>query len=161
MDRIRVGVVGVGHLGRHHARILAGLDGVALVGVADNRIEQARTVAGPLNTQAYADYRELLDRVDAISVAVPTCLHREIAGAFLKRGLPTLVEKPLATSLVEAEELVQLARERGALLQVGHIERFNPAFAALARRAWCRSMSRPTGWARTPSARPISASSTT
>jgi predicted dehydrogenase len=131
MSRLRVGVVGVGHLGRHHARVLAGVDGVELVGVADSRIEQARAVAGPLGVRAFADYRDLVGLVDAVSVAVPTCLHREVAGAFLDRGLAAMVEKPLASSLAEAEELVDLANARGATLQVGHIERFNPALSAL------------------------------
>ncbi|QEH37962.1 Dehydrogenase [Aquisphaera giovannonii] len=131
MKRLRVGVIGVGHLGQHHARILAALPDVQLVAVADSRPEQARLVAGRLGTEALDDYRELLDRVDAVSVAVPTTLHREVAGAFLARGIPALVEKPLAGSLAEAEELVALARSTGAVLQVGHIERFNPALSAL------------------------------
>jgi predicted dehydrogenase len=129
--RLRVGVVGVGHLGQHHARVLAATPGVELVGVADARPDQARAVAERTSTRAFDDYRELLDRVDAVSVAVPTRLHREIAGAFLERGVATMVEKPLAASLDEAEELVGLARACGAVLQVGHIERFNPALSAL------------------------------
>jgi predicted dehydrogenase len=131
MSRLRVAVVGVGHLGRHHARILAGLEGVELVAVADARAEQAQAVAGPLGAEAVTDYRDLLDRVDAVSVAVPTSLHREVAGAFLERGIATLVEKPLAASLADAEELTALARRSGALLQVGHIERYNPAIEAV------------------------------
>ncbi len=131
MSALRVAVIGVGHLGRHHARVLAGIEGVDLVGVADARIEQARAVAEPLGTRAFDDYRALLDQVDAVSVAVPTSLHREVAGAFLERGIPTLVEKPLASSLAEADALVTLARQRGTILQVGHIERFNPALASL------------------------------
>ena len=131
MGRLRVGVVGVGHLGRHHARVLAGTEGVELVAVADARIEQARAVAGPLGVAATDDYRELIGRVDAVSVAVPTALHREVAGAFLGRGIPAMVEKPLAGDLAAAEELVALAAANAAVLQVGHIERFNPALAAL------------------------------
>ena len=131
MNRLRVGVVGVGHLGQHHARILASLPDVELVAVADSRPEQAQAVADRYGTRAVADYRELLDQVDAVSVAVPTVLHREVAGAFLARGIPTLVEKPLASSLAEAEQLVSLSHATGALLQVGHIERFNPALSAL------------------------------
>ena len=131
MNPLRVGVVGVGHLGRHHARVLSGIEGVTLAGVADARVEQARAVAEACGTSAFADYRELLDRVDAVSVAVPTVLHREVAGAFLERGIPAMVEKPLASTAAEAEELVELARARGVALQVGHIERFNPALAAL------------------------------
>ncbi|MDR3634906.1 MAG: Gfo/Idh/MocA family oxidoreductase [Isosphaeraceae bacterium] len=131
MSRLRVAVVGVGHLGQNHARVLASLPGVELVGVADTRSEQARAVAEKNGTLAFADYRVLLDVVDAVSVAVPTALHRQVAGAFLDRGIATMVEKPLATSLAEAEELVGLARSRGTVLQVGHIERFNPALSAL------------------------------
>jgi predicted dehydrogenase len=131
MTAMRVAVVGVGHLGQHHARVLAAMPGVELVAVADARPEQAMAVAQRHGTRAVADYRELIDQVDAVSVAVPTVLHREVAGAFLRRGVATMVEKPLATSLAEAEELVALAKSGGATLQVGHIERFNPALSAL------------------------------
>ena len=131
MKRLRVGVVGVGHLGQHHARILASLPDVELVAVADSRPEQAQTVADRYGTRAVSDYHELLGRVDAVSIAVPTVLHREVAGTFLSRGIPALVEKPLASSLAEAELLVSLSHSTGALLQVGHIERFNPALSAL------------------------------
>jgi len=131
MSRLRVGVVGVGHLGRHHARVLAALPDVDLVGVVDSRPDQAAAVAEACGTAAHADHRELIGRVDAVSVAVPTRFHRSVAGAFLERGIPTLVEKPLATSLAEAEELVALAEANATLLQVGHIERFNPALNAL------------------------------
>ena len=128
---LRVGVVGVGHLGQHHARWLSSIEGVTLVGVADARPEQARAVAERVGTLAFDDYHDLIAKVDAVSVAVPTCLHHEVAGAFLERGVATMVEKPMATSLDEAEALVVLARARRALLQVGHIERFNPALQAL------------------------------
>jgi predicted dehydrogenase len=131
VTRLRVAVVGVGHLGQHHARILAAMEGVTLVGVADARAEQAQVVAERCSCPAFGDYRELLDRVDAVSIAVPTALHREVAGAFLERGIPAMVEKPLAAALDQAEELVELARDSGANLQVGHIERFNPALNAL------------------------------
>lgn len=131
MKPLRVGVVGVGHLGQHHARILASLPNVELVAVADSRPEQALAVAAKVGTRAVHDYRELIDRVDAVSVAVPTVLHREVAGAFLSRGIAAMVEKPLAGSLAEAEQLVALARSTGAVLQVGHIERFNPALSVL------------------------------
>jgi predicted dehydrogenase len=131
MTRLRVAVVGVGHLGQHHARVLSSMPGVELVGVADPRAEQARAVAGRSGTEAFTDYRELLGRVDAVSVAVPTALHREVAGAFLERGIAAMVEKPLAATLAEAEELAALAEARGAVLQVGHIERFNPALTLL------------------------------
>jgi predicted dehydrogenase len=131
MTPLRVGVVGVGHLGQHHARVLAGMPGVTLVGVADARLDQAQAVASRCGCEALADFRDLFDRVDAVSVAVPTALHCQVAAAFLDRGIPAMVEKPLASSLAEAESLVGLARERDVLLQVGHIERFNPALTAL------------------------------
>ncbi|WP_406700307.1 Gfo/Idh/MocA family oxidoreductase [Singulisphaera sp. Ch08] len=131
MTRSRVAVVGVGHLGQHHARILSQIPEVELVAVADSRIEQARSVAEKTGTRAVADYRELLNEVDAVSIAVPTFMHREVAGDFLARGIATLVEKPLASSSAEAEELVALAQVRRTLLQVGHVERFNPALSAL------------------------------
>jgi predicted dehydrogenase len=131
MSRTRVAVVGVGHLGRHHARVLASLPDVELVGVVDARIEQAEAVAEACGTRAFSDYRELLDKFDAVSVAVPTRFHRQVAGAFLERGIPAMIEKPLATTLAEAEELVAIAEKAGVPLQVGHIERFNPALSAL------------------------------
>ena len=131
MADLRVGVVGVGHLGRHHARVFAGIEGVRLAGVVDSRIEQARKVAEPLGAPAFDDYRALLDRVDAVSVAVPTRFHRTVAGAFLERGIPAMVEKPLTADLAEAEALVELAESKGVVLQVGHIERFNPILQTL------------------------------
>lgn len=134
-DRLRLGVVGVGHLGRHHARILAGLPEVELVGVADVRIEQARHVAEPLGVPAYDDYRSLIDRVDAISIAVPTTLHCEVASEFLGRGIHALVEKPLASTTAEGRELVELAQKNRAVLAVGHIERFNPIWEQAIARA--------------------------
>jgi predicted dehydrogenase len=131
MTALRVGVVGVGHLGRHHARILASLPGVTLVGVADTRLEQAQAVACPLGSAAYDDPFALIDKVDAVSIAVPTKFHRNVAAPYLERGIATLIEKPLATSLREAEELVLLAKRNNAVLQVGHIERFNPTLGFL------------------------------
>jgi predicted dehydrogenase len=131
MSRLRIAVVGVGHLGQHHARVLAAHPDVELVAVADTRFDQAEAVAARHATTAVADFRSLLDRVDAVSIAVPTAHHRAVAEPFLERGIATMIEKPLATSLAEAELLVALARARGALLQVGHIERFNPALSAL------------------------------
>jgi predicted dehydrogenase len=129
MSRLRVAVVGVGHLGQHHARILAAMPDVELVAVADSRIDRAQLIAEKFGTRAVADYRSLLDDVDAVSVAVPTCFHRDVAVPFLERRVATLVEKPLAGSLAEAEQLTATARAHGAVLQVGHIERFNPAWS--------------------------------
>jgi predicted dehydrogenase len=108
---------------------------VELVAVADSRLEQAEAVAKRCGCAAAGDYRELFGKVDAVSIAVPTVLHRQVAGAFLSRGIPSMVEKPLAGSLTEAESLVSLARGGGVVLQVGHIERFNPALSALSQLA--------------------------
>jgi predicted dehydrogenase len=132
MTKLRVGVVGVGHLGQHHARILAAMRGVELVAVVDSRQDQAQTVAARCGTVALNDFRPLFKLVDAVTIAVPTVMHGEVAGEFLKRGIATLVEKPMASTAAESERLVELARTSGALLQVGHIERFNPALEALA-----------------------------
>ena len=132
MNRLRVAVIGVGALGRHHARILGELDGVELAAVADSNAERGQEIAAKHHSRWVADYRELLNKklVDAVSVVVPTLAHRTVAGAFLERGIPVLVEKPLAGNVVHARELVDLASQNQALLQVGHIERFNPAFQA-------------------------------
>jgi predicted dehydrogenase len=127
-------VVGVGHLGQHHARILAGLPGVELVGVADASPEQAKAVADRLGTTPYTDVEPLLDRVDAVSVVTPTVHHHAVAAAFLRRGVPALVEKPVCRTVAEADDLIRLAAAAGVPLQVGHIERFNPAFEDLAGR---------------------------
>jgi predicted dehydrogenase len=135
MMPIRVGVVGVGHLGQHHARILSSMPGVRLVGVVDADPERAAAVAARCQTTSMTDYRRLLPAVDAVVVAVPTALHRAVAGAFVERGIATLVEKPMAATLADAEQLVALAEATGAVLQVGHIERFNPALQALDRLA--------------------------
>jgi predicted dehydrogenase len=134
MSRLRVGVVGVGHLGKEHARILSGLPDVTLAGVADPDLTRCEAVALRCGTRAFADHRSLLDEVDAAVVAAPTAYHHAVACDFLRRGLPVLVEKPLAPDCAAAEEMVDLAREHEAILQVGHIERFNPAFEELCRR---------------------------
>jgi predicted dehydrogenase len=131
MAPLRVAVIGVGHLGKEHARILAGLPDVELVGVVDTSAEQAQAVATRVGTKAFADYRPLLDQVDAASIVVPTTWHHQVGTAFLQCGIPVLIEKPLAVTRAEAEELVQLADQKGTLLQVGHIERFNPAYEEL------------------------------
>jgi predicted dehydrogenase len=134
MARLRLAVIGVGHLGKEHARILAGMPDVELVGVADVNMDQARAVAARCGSRAFGDYWPLLNLVDAAVVAVPTTQHFAIAAGFLGRGIPLLVEKPLAATLEQAEALVDLARSQGTFLQVGHIERFNPAYVELANR---------------------------
>lgn len=127
MSDLRVGVVGVGALGRHHARILSQMPGVRLAAVADVRRETVEAVAAACGCPALSDYREMLDRIDAAVIAVPTRLHEPVAGEFLRRRLPVLVEKPLAPDRDGAQRLVELAESNGAMLQVGHVERFNPA----------------------------------
>jgi predicted dehydrogenase len=131
MAPLRVAVIGVGHLGKEHARILAALPDVELIGVADANAKQAHTVAARVGCRAYEHHAPLLEAVDAIVVAVPTTYHHAIAGECLRRGVPVLVEKPLAADSKQADELVTLARRHGTLLQVGHIERFNPALEQL------------------------------
>jgi predicted dehydrogenase len=134
MTRLRLAVVGVGHLGKEHARILAGLPDVELVGVVDPHAAQAQQVALRCQTQAHADHRALLACLDAAVIAVPTTHHHAVAVDFLERGIPLLVEKPMARTLAEADDLRDRAGRHGAVLQVGHIERFNPAFVELRRR---------------------------
>jgi predicted dehydrogenase len=133
MTDLRMAVIGVGALGRHHARILGSMPGVALTAVADPHAARGRDVAASCRTEWVADYRTLFDRVDAVSVVVPTSAHLEVASHFLQRGIPVLVEKPLAPRARDADALVRLAAEHDAVLQVGHVERFNPAWLAGAR----------------------------
>jgi len=134
MARLRMAVIGVGHLGKEHARILAGLSDVELVGVADVNADQSETVARRCGTRAFNDYWPLLNLVDAATIVVPTTHHFSIAAEFLRRGIPLLVEKPLAATLEQADALVGLAQQKRITLQVGHIERFNPVFEDIARR---------------------------
>jgi predicted dehydrogenase len=135
MTRLRLGVVGVGHLGKEHARILAGLPEVELVGVADANPEQVQKVARQCGCRAFAHHAPLLSLVDAAVIAVPTVHHHAIAAEFLEHGIALLVEKPLAATLEQADALVAAAERSGVILQVGHIERFNPAVEELRRRA--------------------------
>lgn len=134
-DRLKLAVIGVGALGRHHARLLAEMPDVSLVGVADPNPEQGTTVAELCGTTWFADYRTLLDRqaVDGVSIVVPTSLHRRVAEDCLRRGIPVLVEKPITPTVADGEALCRLAADRRLPLQVGHIERFNPAFVELSR----------------------------
>ncbi|QDU46252.1 Dehydrogenase [Symmachiella dynata] len=127
MKQIKIAVIGVGALGQHHARILAGMPDVELVGVADTNREAGMRVAHNCGTQWFSEYRDMLDNVDAVSVAVPTMAHLAVAGDCLSRGISAHVEKPLALDATEGSLLVKQAEKTGAILQVGHIERFNPA----------------------------------
>jgi predicted dehydrogenase len=124
---LRTAVIGVGHLGKHHARILSTLAGVKLVAVVDTNRARADEIAAAHGAQAFYDSKDLLGLVDAVTVAVPTDLHLDIALPFLTAGVPTLVEKPMARSLAEADQLIAEASRTGVALAVGHTERFNPA----------------------------------
>ena len=127
---LRLGVVGVGYVGRHHARILSSLPGIDLVAVVDINTARAAEVALAHRTRPLGDFRELLGQVDAVTIAVPTELHRDIAMAFLSAGVPVLVEKPMARSVEEADDMIAAASRAGVTLAVGHTERFNPAIVA-------------------------------
>jgi predicted dehydrogenase len=128
---VRAGVIGVGALGRHHARVWALVPGARLVGVYDADAGHAADVAGRHGCRAYGDEEALLADVDAVSVAVPTVDHHRVARRALERGRDVLLEKPMTATLEEADDLLALAAARRAVLQVGHIERFNPATGAL------------------------------
>lgn len=131
-DPLRCAVIGAGHFGRYHAEKYAALDGAALIAVADLDLATAQRVAAPLGVEATDDYRALLERVDAVSVAVPTSQHFAVASTCLRAGVAVLVEKPIAPSVEEAERLIALADEHAVALQVGHLERFSPAYFAMA-----------------------------
>ncbi len=127
---LRVAVIGVGHLGKHHARILASLPGVALTAVVDTNRPRADEIAAAYRTQPAYDARDLVGRVDAVTIAVPTDRHLEIALPFLESRVPVLVEKPMARTLAEADAMIAAAAKAGVALAVGQTERFNPAVAA-------------------------------
>ena len=134
MTRPKVGVVGVGHLGRLHASKLASMPDVELVAVVDTDLDRANQVAGDLGIRAFRDHKQLTGQIDAAVVATPAKTHYRIARALLERGTHVFVEKPLTTRLPEADHLVDLAADQGLVLQAGHIERFNPAWVAAAER---------------------------
>ena len=128
---IRTGVIGVGNIGQHHARIYASLPDSHLVGIADIHPGRAQEIADRYQVPAYTDYRALLDQVQAVSVAAPTTLHHEIGMACLEQGVHLLMEKPLAALMEQGHELVALASQANLVLQIGHVERFNPTFVEL------------------------------
>jgi predicted dehydrogenase len=128
---VRVGVVGLGQWGQHHARIYHHLPDVALAAVVDMSPLEVMSFAKRYQTVGYRDYRMLFGKVDAVSLAVPTALHYEMAREFLQRGVHVLVEKPITTTLEQAAELVDLAQRVGVTLLVGHVERFKPSVQAL------------------------------
>ena len=126
---MKAAVIGVGHLGKHHARILSALPGVSLAGVVDINRERAAQVASQYNTRAFATVDEI-GKLDVAVIAVPTRSHAAIALPLIESGVHTLVEKPVAQTVVEADSLIAAARRRGVVLAIGHSERFNPAVAA-------------------------------
>jgi predicted dehydrogenase len=123
----RVGVVGCGHMGKYHVGAYMETMRVEIAGVADPKVDEVRPLAERFEIPLYADYRDLFDKVDAVSIAVPTRLHFEVAREFLERGIHVLLEKPIAPDYAQAEELFRVARSGGAILHVGHVERFNGA----------------------------------
>lgn len=132
----RMAVIGAGAMGRNHLRVLNDLAAVEIVGVADADIATAENSARRLRTASYGDYKEMLDHVrpDAVVVAVPTILHREVVLEVIARGMHVLVEKPIAFTVEEGREMIEAAQAAGVILTVGHIERYNPAIAELHRR---------------------------
>jgi len=130
-EKVRLAVVGCGEFGRNHVRVYREMSGVQLVGVLDQDRERARQIAQEFNIRAFQSLQELRGAVEAASVAVPTIAHREMGCQLLEMGIDTLVEKPMARTLAEADELIACAKKNARILQVGHVERFNPAVLAV------------------------------
>lgn len=130
--KTRVGVVGVGYLGRIHAKIYHEMDNVELVMLADTHLESVSELAAQYGCEATDNFRDLLDKVDAVSIVVPTSLHFDVAQPFLEAGIATLMEKPIAATVDEARKLVDLAAQNEAPFLIGHLERYNPALRAVA-----------------------------
>ena len=127
MNKLKVAVIGIGHLGHHHARIYANMPDIKLTAVCDSNKKLAKKTASHHNTACYTDYKDLIGKIDAASIAVPTELHFEIAKKLLENNIHCLIEKPITNDLSQAQQLVQLAENKKLILQVGHVERFNPA----------------------------------
>jgi len=130
-EKIRVGVIGVGYLGAIHTRIYNEIPEAELVAVVDVDEVKLKEISEKYKIAAYADYTEIFSKVDAVSIATPTKTHCKIAKDFLNKGIPVLLEKPISATIPEAEELVKISKERNITLQIGHVERFNPAIIAL------------------------------
>ncbi len=134
MDKLRVAVVGAGHLGSLHAKVYSAIKkkcGISLIGVCDINKKAAKEIARKYNTDYFVDYHDLLDKTDAVSIVVPTIHHHKVAKDFLKAGIHVLIEKPITRTMEEADELIELAGEKDLIIQVGHIERFNSAVRAV------------------------------
>ncbi len=130
-DPVRLGVIGVGNMGQHHTRVLSRFKDVELVGISDVNVERGLDTAGKYRVRFFEDYQDLLSHIDAVCIAVPTRLHHSVGTTCLQAGVHVLIEKPIAASIAEAESLVNAAAAANCILQVGHIERFNPAFQEL------------------------------
>ncbi|MDM8554500.1 Gfo/Idh/MocA family oxidoreductase [Desulfococcaceae bacterium HSG7] len=131
MQKLNVGVIGVGYLGKFHAEKYAGMENVDLVGVVDVDPYKAKDISAKLNTHPYFNYKDIINKVDAVSIAAPTPDHFRISRDFLTHGVDVLIEKPMTVTIQEADELIKTAEARGLIIQVGHLERFNPAVIAL------------------------------
>lgn len=130
MRKVKIGVIGVGHLGSIHARIYKKLSNCSLEAVCDIDKSRLSEISGSLSVPGFSDYRQLFDKIEAVSIAVPTKLHHNVAKEFLEHNIHVLVEKPFTTTIEEADSLIKLAQKNNLILQVGHIERFNSAFSA-------------------------------
>ncbi len=131
MNKIPVGIIGVGHLGKIHASLYRDVKSAELIGIYDNDVEKAKKVANELNTMAYSDINQLFEKVEAVNIVTPTSTHHEIAKRALDHDCHLFIEKPIMVNEVEAEEIIKIAKDKNKLLQVGHIERFNPAVLAI------------------------------
>ncbi len=130
---IRIGIIGVGNMGQHHTRILSLLKDVELIGVSDINVERGLDIASKYRVRFFENYLDMLPHVEAVCIAVPTLLHHQVGMDCLEAGVHILIEKPIAASISEAESLVNAAADSNCILQVGHIERFNPAFSELSK----------------------------
>jgi predicted dehydrogenase len=128
---INAGVIGVGYLGQHHARILSGLEGVKLAAVVDADLKRAEEIAAKYGGKAFADFREAMETVDVFSIAAPTTMHHQIAMECIRAGKDILIEKPISATIEEADEIIAESQKKGVIVQVGHLERFNPAVLAI------------------------------
>ena len=131
MEKLKIAVVGAGRLGSFHTKVYSRLDNVKLVGVCDCNLESAIEIGKKYHTASYSDYEDLFGKAEAVSIAVPTSLHYNIAKDFLNHGIHVLIEKPVTKTLSEADELIEIGKEKKLIIQVGHIERFNSAVLAI------------------------------
>lgn len=132
MNKLPVGVIGVGHLGKIHASLYRDIQSAELVGIYDSNISQAESVGKELNVPVYREFDQLLEKVSAVNIVTPTSAHHKIAHQALEKNCHLFIEKPIMATKEEAEQIIQMAREKNKILQVGHIERFNPAILAIA-----------------------------